>query len=314
MAVHRAPRCNSFSITVNNYTEQDRLALLDLRCADYIIVGREVGPENDQIHLQAFAHYKNKRTSNDIKAAVPTAHVEPATGSTAQNKEYCGKEGDFEERGVAPPLPQQEGPRNPITDMLTMAVAGSSEMDIIEVHGGNYAVHRQLIRECADGVLLETNLKRMKEEWGDDSELRDWQNEAYLHLLAQNDRQILFVIGEGGNEGKSWLADWLVIMKGAIKYNTTTRVDCAYAYKDQKIVVFDLMRHGIEQLDYGTLEMFKGRTLLFPSKYDSMMKSLFDVKVIAFMNTYPHKQQLCKDRYNIYCISTETFIGDWGLL
>lgn len=55
-------------------------------------------------HIQGYVYFKNPRTFNVIKTALPRAHIEMARATPEQNRRYCSKEdnGTFRERGVLP--------------------------------------------------------------------------------------------------------------------------------------------------------------------------------------------------------------------
>ena len=53
-------------------------------------------------HLQGFIVFKNARTLASLKKLDARAHWEVCRGTPEQNRTYCSKGGDFEERGVKP--------------------------------------------------------------------------------------------------------------------------------------------------------------------------------------------------------------------
>lgn len=90
-------RYRNFCFTQNNYT--DTLLADELSCK-YIIYGKEVG-ESGTPHLQGFVSFQNNRTLSAAIKSLPGCHVEIARNVPAAI-EYCKKDGDFTERGVAP--------------------------------------------------------------------------------------------------------------------------------------------------------------------------------------------------------------------
>lgn len=71
--------------------------LLAIECR-YIIVGRECG-ESGTPHLQGYIEFHNAKSFRTIKRLIPSAHIEKAKGDSKANRDYCSKDGDFEERG-----------------------------------------------------------------------------------------------------------------------------------------------------------------------------------------------------------------------
>jgi len=94
-------RSRNFCFTINNYTEDVLNSILDADCT-YIIVGKEKGEECGTPHLQGFVSFKNARSLKNLKKINATAHWEIARGTPQQNRDYCSKQGDFQERGVIP--------------------------------------------------------------------------------------------------------------------------------------------------------------------------------------------------------------------
>ena len=88
--------------TINNYTEEDLSHLETVPC-DYIIYGKEVG-ESGTPHLQGYIALLNRKTLGWLKKTIhPTAHFEIKRGKVSEALNYCKKDGDFIERGEAPP-------------------------------------------------------------------------------------------------------------------------------------------------------------------------------------------------------------------
>ena len=68
----------------------------------YLIQGKEVGKETNKEHIQGFVIFKNPRMLSGVIKKYKGVHWEICNGSTVQNMEYCKKEGNFTEWGVAP--------------------------------------------------------------------------------------------------------------------------------------------------------------------------------------------------------------------
>lgn len=86
--------------TLNNYTNEDIERLRGV--ADnfaYIIWGKEVG-ESGTPHLQGMAQLKKVTKFNTVKNMIgERAHLEKMRGTAQQARDYCAKDGDFEEHG-----------------------------------------------------------------------------------------------------------------------------------------------------------------------------------------------------------------------
>lgn len=86
--------------TLNNYTEEERTALLELEGTKYIVVGKEVAPDTGTPHLQFAIFFKSQRSFASVCKKMPRAHWERMKGTQEQAAEYCKKDGDFFEVGA----------------------------------------------------------------------------------------------------------------------------------------------------------------------------------------------------------------------
>ncbi len=101
------PKYRNFTITVNNPTEED-VTLLDTVPCKYIVYGNEVG-ESGTPHKQGTIIFKSPKTlSAAIKSLPRRAHVEVCK-DLFKSIEYCKKDGDIIERGVAPKTQGEKG-------------------------------------------------------------------------------------------------------------------------------------------------------------------------------------------------------------
>lgn len=97
-----SPKSRAWAFTLNNYTDQEYVSILENSRSEYLVVGKEVG-ENGTPHLQGYVRFSNAiRLSSLKKILSGRAHFEIAKGSPEQNFKYCTKEGNFEERGDRP--------------------------------------------------------------------------------------------------------------------------------------------------------------------------------------------------------------------
>lgn len=89
-------RHRAYCFTLNNYTMSDEFCCSMIsKKAIYMIVGKETCPTTGTPHLQGFIRLKNAMTFNNIKSALPRAHIVVANGSDAENKAYCSKENNI---------------------------------------------------------------------------------------------------------------------------------------------------------------------------------------------------------------------------
>ena len=103
--------------TLNNPTAEQKQAIADLCNGDtvtYAVVGREVGASGTP-HLQGYIRFNTNQRFRAVRNRIRGAHVERARGTAQQNREYCTKDGDFDEYGELPPGP---GRRTDLEDFI----------------------------------------------------------------------------------------------------------------------------------------------------------------------------------------------------
>lgn len=119
-------RSRAWCFTLNNYTEEEQQVIRDVPCV-YLIFGREKGEEGTP-HLQGYIYFENAKTLKTLKKLLgPRAHVEVAKGNSVQNREYCSKQGDFEELGDCP----HQGERKDLQVVCDNIKNGLTTVDLI---------------------------------------------------------------------------------------------------------------------------------------------------------------------------------------
>lgn len=107
-------RVKNFTITINNYTDDD-VKQFETLPSDYKCYEFEVGDEKGVPHIQGHAHFKNKAYLNAVRAWLPRAHVECSRGNVWQNFNYCAKDGKLKEFGLRP----LQGKRSDLAELYT---------------------------------------------------------------------------------------------------------------------------------------------------------------------------------------------------
>ena len=176
---------------------------------------------------------------------------------------YVKKQGNWEEFG-ATKLSTQGGPpdgpakkrivREAVKTAITDIAHGRVDPAIVMERDVNlWMMRRDNIMRMAQE--LKTNLKRKMFEQPD---LRPWQNHAEQVLLNQDERKILFIVDDIGNNGKTWLAQLAQYMHwkhGAIIFDQPDQHHCVMIWRMEKIVIFDVPRSAIPS--YSCMEAFK---------------------------------------------------------
>jgi len=84
--------------TLNNYTEEEMMSVLHTPCR-YHIFGLEVG-ESGTPHIQGYIEFGKVMRRSACKKLFARAHWEVRMGSREEARDYCKKEGEWEEIGI----------------------------------------------------------------------------------------------------------------------------------------------------------------------------------------------------------------------
>lgn len=309
-------RTKYFMITVNNPTEQTELDFQNLgnnsqKC-EYLIYQKEMGEKKTK-HIQAYFVAKNRlRFSGVKKFFSQSIHIEARKGSHSQAKAYCSKEETrldkttFTEFGDDSKIPKKKGERQDLMKIKEELDSTNDWQKVEQNHFSAFTKYHRYFRDYFGRVKEKKESIRRRARY-ESVELRDWQEAMMSRLDQQNDRNVLWLYEHEGGVGKSWLANYLEVMRGAFLIQNAKRNDIAHAYNYEKIVVFDLTRSDKEFVNYSTIEQFKnGR--IFSGKYESKMKRFIPAKVLVLANYQPDKDKLSLDRWDIVDLSK--FIKD----
>lgn len=88
---------NRYALTINNWNQEELIAVLALPTAYYVIGFEKTTVNHLQIYMETDKNFKY------LKALLPRAHIERARKSKEVNVKYCKKGGQFIE-SAAPSL------------------------------------------------------------------------------------------------------------------------------------------------------------------------------------------------------------------
>lgn len=95
-------RFRNIVFTLNNYSEDEYNSILNNTLWSWVIIGKEMG-ESGTAHLQGYGVLSKQMSNGPIKTNINNRmHYEARRGSHQQAKEYCKKDGQWEEKGVEP--------------------------------------------------------------------------------------------------------------------------------------------------------------------------------------------------------------------
>ena len=148
--------------------------------------------------------------------------------------------------------------------------------------------------------------------------LRSWQD-SLLQYLKPSNREIIWVIGRKGNEGKTWFQEYMESKYGwgkvicgmdiKLKKSTICHVLSKRSLMSTEIFLFDVGKaFTCDGVNYELLEKIKnGRVLA--SKFDSKeLKFKTPNIVVVFSNEAPEVKQLSKDRWKIFQIRDDDLL------
>jgi hypothetical protein len=148
--------------------------------------------------------------------------------------------------------------------------------------------------------------------------LRPWQ-EGLLNYIKPSNREVIWVIGRKGNEGKTWFQEFLASKFGwnrvicgmdiRMKKSSICHILSKRSLITTDIFLFDVGKAKTEDdMKYELLEQIKnGRTLA--AKFDSKELKFHTPNIIVvFSNEKPDVGQLSKDRWKIFQIRDEELL------
>lgn len=108
----RVSPCKKWCFTYNNYTESDRVNLINLLGSNgsKFIIGEEVG-ENGTPHLQGYIEFAKKQRPLEMKIFdifKKKIHWEKTKGSEQENIAYCSKDGKYVLNGLKMVKPKRQ--------------------------------------------------------------------------------------------------------------------------------------------------------------------------------------------------------------
>lgn len=272
--------------TLNNYSldHEDTLKAVP---STYLVYGKEKGISGTP-HLQGFIIFKSQNRLSALKKILPTAHWEPAKGSSLQASDYCKKDGDFFEQGS---FPGNSGKRNDLESFKLAVKEGVIDKKRLREEFSE--IMAKYPRFATDYIRDQIPVPEVES-----FPLRDWQQELYdLLKLPPDDREIIFIVDKEGNRGKTWFAKYYCSLHAnAQLMEPGKKADMAYALQDDLRVLFvNVTRQQQEHFQYSFFESLKDGHVFSP-KYESVTRKFHKVHIVVMMNQYPNEEMLSRDR------------------
>lgn len=278
----------------------------------YTIVQGELTKDGRE-HIQGYVQFKKQLSVKQIKQLFGDKgmHVERRMAPNYLSAiEYCkqeknGRFHDFVEFGDHT---NSQGKRTDLIGIRNKIRDGQKVTEII---------HNTESGKELNHILTFNKAFKSYEEFVDDKKSRDevlkeyegvvwkkWQqdliDEIALPYEQQDKRKVIWVYDEIGNQGKSYLAIYLVLMTNAYYITGGKQADILYGYQNQNVVVYDLARTYSDNVSHimTTVENFKSGSFL-STKYVTRLRVFKKPVCVIFANFLPDLSALSKDRWDI---------------
>lgn len=167
---------------------------------------------------------------------------------------------------------------------------------------------------CKKDGKYESNLFFLEVKQHDNvprSALRPWQDDLVKYILqsATEDRSIIWIFDEEGNNGKSFMCRWLVKNFGAIAMTGGKKHALACAFQNPKcpLFCFDIPRSVSDNISYESYENL--RNGLFFSGFGTEATGMCDMGqhpvIVVFANCEPNYSKMSLDRWIVLEIDDE---------
>ena len=186
--------------------------------------------------------------------------------------------------------------------------------EIYKMLGEGVVSYEALPREMKEGVDLYIENQADFKDVGN-VELKPWQESLLEYVQQPCDREIFWIVGKEGNEGKNWFQKYVKSWLGARRVVTgidikANSASIFQALRKCPIVTADIFLFNIgksmkkfDQINYDALEKMKDGEA-FASKYDSQqLKIRVPNVVMVFSNSPPDVKELAKVRFRVFNIN-----------
>lgn len=261
-------RSRKWQVTINNPTEKEfthekiRELIDEFKSLTYACWCDETGKEGTY-HTHIYFVCANAIYFNSVKSKFEGAHIEMARGTSQENRDYCLKEGKyedsekketnhpetFEEIGEMPV--ERPGARNDLADLYAMIKEGMTDAEIID-EDPRYMLYMDKIERVRQSLLNQ----QYADKWRD------------LHVT--------YIYGQAGSGKSRYVTD---------KYGYTgvyrvTDYDHPFdGYKGEQVIVFEEYRGQFKISDF--LNYLDGYPLSLPCRYQNKQACYTDVYIVS---------------------------------
>lgn len=255
----------NWCFTLNNYTEEEYIALCNKECFKYMVVGKEVG-EKGTPHLQGYIQLDKKQRLSFLKKVNRRAHWKIAKGTPEENYAYCTKEATDDNKpfvhGIMKTEKNKKSNETRLNNLYESIMQCKTWADVLKIKG---------VERCMSYTREVWNNKPLPKM--EEPILRPLQNYLKSLLDAPADsRHIYYVYDQKGSVGKTFFATYMAVNHNAFVINPAKSADIFYMYKNQPIIIYDIPRTTDDRfINWGALEKLKDGYMV-SGKYDSCIK------------------------------------------
>lgn len=279
-----------YQLTINNPQEKEitheliREKLKSRSGLLYYAMADEIG-ENGTLHIHIYAAFSSPVRFSTIKMLFPSAHIENAHGSSAENRAYILKEGEkyadkaetsvegtFEEWGELP-TDVGKGFRSDLALLFQLVRDGLTTNEIIEVNPDliKYMSHIDKVRQM-----------RLEEE-----------NKDNFRIIT-----VTYIFGKTGT-GKT---RYVMEKEGySSVYRVTDYKNPFDSYKGENVILFDEFSSSVKIQDM--LNYLDGYPLELPCRYANKRALFTEVCIVSNLpleSQYPYEQKENKDIWKAF--------------
>ena len=267
-----------------------------------IVWGYEQTGDNQIPHLQGYCEFNRSVRLAFVRRILDTAHWEGAIGSATANYLYCTKSQNFDSIGnfSKEAACGAESTKLHVTEIIKGLLNGKTSLQTMlsKEYASQHIYYDKIIRKIKE-------VRSMRElflEWSQ-KRLRVWQYVVLKRVLTQGDRIVTWIYDERGNNGKSFLANYLSILYDfqLLDGQISCRDLAGVLNVNASGISLDVCRAAAHSLDYGAIECLKNGYLT-SGKYAGKCLRFKPMKLVVFSNFYPDRSKLSQDRWDVLTV------------
>lgn len=308
-----------FRFTWNNYSQEIVAHLKENlpKVVDYLVIGFEKAPTTGTKHLQGYVEFAYPISGTAAKGKLdPFLKTKSAVilfeckASREDNIAYCKKietgDPDYPEKFFELIRKEKKmGERNDIyRETFDIIQEASDFAEVAEAFPEMALKHHAGIDRIMSATKAKKGFDAFKKMYSEYM-LTPWQQRLANMVskpASKNNRTINWYYEYKGGRGKSIMANWLVAMRGAIKFDCGSGKDIIHAYNGEPIVIFDFSRTIEERVNYDIMEKLLSGNVFSP-KYSSSHKYFPAPWIIVFANWMPKISAVSSDRWRLVSLN-----------